>query len=41
MVTTGLGVILGTLFYGGLLVMFMFLVGQLLPVIYVFVAQGV
>ena len=39
MVTTGLGVILGTLFYGGLLVMLMFLLGQLLPIIYLFVAQ--
>ena len=39
MLTTGLGVILGTLVYGGLLVMFMFLLGQLLPIIYLFVAQ--
>ena len=39
MLTTGLGVILGTLLYGGLLVMFMFLLGQLLPIIYLFVSQ--
>ena len=39
MLTTGLGVILGTVVYGGLLVMFMFLLGQLLPIIYLFVTQ--
>ena len=39
MLTTGLGVILATLVYGGLLVMFMFLLGQLLPIIYLFVVQ--
>lgn len=39
MLTTGLGVILARLVYGGLLVMFMFLLGQLLPIIYLFVAQ--
>ncbi len=40
MITTGLGVILPTLFYGGLLAMFMFLLGQLLPIVYVFVSEG-
>ena len=39
MLTTGVGMILGTLVYSGLLVMFMFLLGQLLPIILVFVAQ--
>ena len=39
MLTTGLGVILATLVYGGLLVMFMFLLGQQLPIIYLFVVQ--
>jgi hypothetical protein len=40
MITTGFGGILGTLFYGGLLVVFMFLLGQLLPIVYVFVSEG-
>jgi hypothetical protein len=40
MLTTGAGVILGTIVYGGLLTVFMFLLGQLLPVIYVFVSEG-
>jgi hypothetical protein len=40
MLTTGLGVVLGTIFYGGLLAISMFLLGQLLPVIYVLVSEG-
>ena len=40
MITTGFGAVLGTLFYGGLLVVFMFLLGQLLPIIYLFVSEG-
>ena len=40
MLTTGLGVVLGTIFYGGLLAISMFLFGQFLPVIYVFVSEG-
>lgn len=40
MPTSGAGVILGTIFYGGLLTVFMFLLGQLLPVLYVFVSEG-
>ena len=40
MLTTGLGVVLETILYGGLLVICMFLLGQLLPVIYVFVSEG-
>jgi hypothetical protein len=40
MVRTGVGLLLGTLIYGGLLVMFMFLLAQLLPVFYGFVAQA-
>jgi hypothetical protein len=40
MITTGFGGILGTLFYDGLLVLFMFLLGQLLPIVYVFVSEG-
>jgi hypothetical protein len=39
MLTTGLGMILETLVYSGVLVMFMFLLGQLLPIVYLFVAQ--
>jgi hypothetical protein len=40
MITAGRGVILGTLFYGGLLAIFIFLLGQLLPIVYVFVWEG-
>lgn len=40
MLTTGLGVVLGTIFYGGLLAIGMFLFGQLLPVLYKFVSEG-
>jgi hypothetical protein len=40
MMTAGRGVILGTLFYGGLLAIFIFLLGQLLPIVYVFVWEG-
>jgi hypothetical protein len=40
MITAGRGVILGTLFYGGLLAIFIFLLGQLLPIVYVFVSEG-
>ena len=38
MITTELGVILARLFYGGLLAICIFLLGQLLPVVYVFVS---
>jgi hypothetical protein len=40
MITAGRGVILGTLFYGGLLAILIFLLGQLLPIVYVFVSEG-
>ena len=40
MITAGRGVILGTLFYGGLLAIFIYLLGQLLPIVYVFVSEG-
>ena len=40
MLTGVLGGILGTIFYGGLLAICMFLLGQLLPVFYVFVSEG-
>ena len=40
MITAGLGVILPTLFYGGLLAISIFLLGQLLPIVYAFVAEG-
>jgi hypothetical protein len=40
LMTAGRGVILGTLFYGGLLAIFIFLLGQLLPIVYVFVWEG-
>jgi len=40
MITAGLGVILPTLFYGGLLAICIFLLGQLLPIVYGFVSQG-
>jgi hypothetical protein len=40
MVTPGLGVILEIVFYGGLLAIFTFLLGQLLPIIYLFVSEG-
>jgi hypothetical protein len=40
MITTGFGGILATLFYSGLLVVLMFLLGQLLPIIYLFVSVG-
>ena len=40
MFPTGLGVVLGTIFYGGLVAIFMFLLGQLLPVVYLFVSEG-
>jgi hypothetical protein len=40
MITTELGVILGRLFYGGLLAISIFLLGQLLPIVYVFVSEG-
>jgi hypothetical protein len=38
MITTELGVILARLFYGGLLAICIFLLGQLLPLVYVFVS---
>lgn len=40
MLTSALGGILGTIFYGGLAVVSMYLMGQLLPVFYVFVSEG-
>ena len=40
MITAGLGVILARLFYGGLLAIFIFLLGQLLPIVYMFVSEG-
>jgi hypothetical protein len=40
MITTGLGAILPTLFYGGLLAICIFLLGQLLPIVYMFVSEG-
>ena len=40
MITAGLGVILPTLFYGGLLAICIFLLGQLLPIVYAFVSEG-
>ncbi|HET9295765.1 MAG TPA: hypothetical protein VFP18_02650 [Candidatus Binatia bacterium] len=40
MITPGFGPILGTLFYGGLLAIFVFLLGQLLPIVYMFVSEG-
>ena len=40
MITIGFGAILGTLLYGGLLVISMFLIGQLFPIIYEFVSEG-
>jgi hypothetical protein len=40
MIATGPGIILPTLFYGGLLAICIFLFGQLLPIIYVFVSEG-
>jgi len=40
MITTGFGTILGALFYGGLLAICIFLLGQLLPIVYVFVSEG-
>ena len=40
MITSGLGVFLATLFYGGLLAIFIFLLGQLLPIVYLFVSEG-
>jgi hypothetical protein len=40
MITTGFGAILGALFYGGLLAICIFLLGQLLPIVYVFVSEG-
>jgi hypothetical protein len=40
MFPTGLGVFLGSIFYGGLLVIFMFLLAQLLPVFYLFVSEA-
>ena len=40
MVNSALGEILGTIFYGGLAVVSMYLMGQLLPVFYVFVSES-
>ncbi len=40
MLPSALAGILGTIFYGGLLAICMFLLGQLLPVFYVFVSEG-
>jgi hypothetical protein len=40
MLTSGLAGILGAVFYGGLTVLSMYLLGQLLPVFYIFVSQG-
>lgn len=40
MLTSALGGILGIIFYGGLAVVSMYLMGQLLPVFYVFVSEG-
>jgi hypothetical protein len=40
MLTSGLAGILGTVFYGGLAVVSMYLLGQLLPVFYIFVSEG-
>ena len=40
MITTELGVILARLFFGGLLAICIFLLGQLLPIVYVFVSEG-
>jgi hypothetical protein len=40
MLTGGLAGILGTVFYAGLAVVSMYLLGQLLPVFYIFVSDG-
>jgi hypothetical protein len=40
MLTSALGGILGTIFYGGLVAVSMYLLGQLLPVFYVFISEG-
>jgi hypothetical protein len=40
MLTSGLAGILGTVFYGSLAVVSMYLLGQLLPVFYIFVSEG-
>jgi hypothetical protein len=40
MLTSPLGGILGAIFYGGLAVLSMYLMGQLLPLFYVFVSEG-
>jgi hypothetical protein len=40
MITTELRVILAKLFFGGLLAISIFLLGQLLPIVYVFVSEA-
>ena len=40
MLISGLAGILGTVFYGSLAVVSMYLLGQLLPVFYIFVSEG-
>ena len=40
MLTGALGGILGTIFYGGLAALAMYLIGQLLPVIFRLVSDG-
>jgi hypothetical protein len=40
MLPSALAGILGTIFYGGLAVLSMYLMGQLLPLFYIFVSEG-
>ena len=40
MLTSAFGGILGTIFYGGLAAVSMYLMGQLLPLFFVFVSEG-